>query len=82
MDKINSSILYLVRNQCDRFETEEEFAKTVEKDHSLLIKYKVINVKKILYISALRDDSFKDNQLFKKLMTGMDFSDQLLQRLP
>ena len=36
MNQINPPQLYLVRNQCDKFENEEEFQKAVEKDKKVI----------------------------------------------
>jgi hypothetical protein len=70
MDRINPPQLYLIRNQCDRFSNEEDFQKAVVKDNDLLKQYNIKNVAKILYVSAVKDDSFIDNAEFKRLMKG------------
>lgn len=36
MDRINPPKLYLVRNQCDKFASEEEFQEAVEKDRKVI----------------------------------------------
>ena len=67
-DKINPPKLFLVRNQCDKFKSDEEFQSCVTKDNKVL---EDINIKReILYISCLKGDNFKDNARFKRLMRG------------
>lgn len=68
MNKIDPPALYLVRTQCDRFSSEEEFEKTVAQDIQTLAAWNVD--REILYISSLRPDEFKDNARFKNLLTG------------
>ena len=36
----------------------------------MLKEYKITNVKKILYVSTKKDDSFRDNAELKRLMRG------------
>lgn len=68
MDKINPPKLLLVRNQCDKFESDQAMQKCKEKDKKFLTQHSI--TRQVLYVSTLRDDSFMDNAQFNKLMKG------------
>lgn len=67
MNKINPPKLYLVRNQCDKF-NENEMMKCKEKDRKVLLDHGIN--RPILYVSTLKGDNFMDNAQFKKLLKG------------
>lgn len=68
MDKINPPKLFLVRNMCDKFETQAAMDSCKQKDKELLQQYGIN--RPILYVSAKKDDSFMDNAKLKALMNG------------
>ena len=59
MNKINPPKLFLVRNQCDRFESEAELMNCKEKDKKVLLDSGV--KRPILYVSTRKGDDFMDN---------------------
>lgn len=70
MDRINPPRLFLLRTQCDKFPTKEEFEVAKTKDYKLLQQWGI--KREILYISAMKPDDFKDNLRFKKIMMGAE----------
>ena len=68
MNKINPPKLFLVRNQCDKFETNAEMMKCKQKDLKVM-KDCGVN-RPILYVSTRKPDTFMDNAQFKKLVKG------------
>ncbi len=69
MDTINPPNLYLVRNQCDKFENEQDLQEAMEKDKKVLKDIK--NVKSVLYVSTVKGDEFKDNAKLRNYMKGV-----------
>ena len=68
MNKINPPKLILVRTKCDLLRDDQEFKEAVATDSNYL---KELDVKReILYISAQKPDSFRDNKKFKKYLEG------------
>lgn len=68
MDKINPPKLVLVRNQCDKFDTDLKMQKVKEKDRALLDQYGI--ARQVLYVSTKKEDNYMDNTRLRKLMKG------------
>ena len=65
MDRINPPMLYLLRTQCDKFPSEEEFESAKAKDLGLLKEWGI--KREVLYVSSMEGEEFKDNARFRKL---------------
>ena len=68
MNHINPPQLYLVRNQCDKFESEAKFEQARQKDMGLLQEWGI--KREVLYVSAKEHEGYRDNARFKQIMLG------------